>query len=246
MTPLIGSAGTIAVPTQEIGRFTLFTVCLYGTERPVLTNLAIRASVSVTENLNSVIRDLRDDDMWLWVLGDDHSWEPDALVRMLVTMDENPDIDVLVPLVVKRNPPWHLVVFHETDDVNEDGVQAWLPYRWDEVPETGVFEIDAAGSAGMLIRRATLDAIGDPWFGSTTGMVLNEDVIFCQKARDLGFRIFATADVSMGHIGVFNVSPRYRDGRWGAMAEFSSPEEQYRHLFMPDLLEPHPVVVNGR
>lgn len=242
---LLDSPGTIAVPTQEIGRFTLFTVCLFGTQRPMMTDLAIRASVSVTENLNSVIRDLRDEDEWLWVIGDDHCWEGDCLIRLLAQMDENPWADILVPLVTKRNPPWHLVVFHETEDEEADGTPAWMPFRWDEVPESGVFEIDAAGSAGMLIKRAVLDALEDPWFASTSGAVLNEDVMFCKKATDAGFHIFASADISMGHIGVFNVRPRYREGRWGAMAEFSTTEEQYRHLFMPDFDKPE-AAVNGR
>jgi hypothetical protein len=108
-----------------------------------------------------------------------------------------------------------------------------------------MFEVDAAGSAGMLVRREVLDTIGDPWFESTNGTVLNEDVIFCRKARAAGFRVFATADVVMGHLGIFNVRPARREGRWGALTEFSAAEEQFKHLFMPplDLDEP---VVSGR
>ncbi len=49
----------------------------------------------------------------------------------------------------------------------------------------------------------------------------------------------------MGHLGIFNVRPVRRGGRWGAMTEFSSPEEQFRHLFMPDA-EEHAAVANGR
>jgi hypothetical protein len=107
-----------------------------------------------------------------------------------------------------------------------------------------VFEVDAALS-GDADPPEVFDEIGDPWFESTGGVILNEDVIFCMKARAAGFRVYATADAVMGHLGIFNVRPIYRDGRWGAMTEFSSPEEQYRRVFMPDAAT-LPVVTVGR
>ena len=238
------SPGTIALPTAEIGRFTMFTVSLAGTKQPENTHLSIMASASVTENLNAVIRNLRDEDEWVWVLGDDHVWPADALTSMLEILDDTPEADILVPLVVKRNPPWHLVVFREAGTY-DDGLPRWQPFQWEEIPASGVFEVDAAGSAGMLVRRHVFDAIGDPWFRSTGGVVLNEDVTFCSDARNLGYGIYATADVTMGHLGIFNVRPMRRGGRWGALTEFSSPEEQFRHLFMPDIEEPHPAVTGA-
>lgn len=242
---MIDSPGTIALPTAEIGRFTMFTVSLAGTRQPTDTHLSIMASASVVENLNAVIRNLRDEDEWVWILGDDHVWEHDCLLRLLETMDDHPQIDILVPLVVKRNPPWHLVVFRDAG-VYEDGMPRWKPFGWEEIPEAGVFEVDAAGSAGMLVRREVLDTIGDPWFRSTGGVVLNEDVTFCADARKHGYAVYATADVTMGHLGIFNVRPLRRNGRWGALTEFSSPEEQFRSLFMPDVEDQHEAVSSGR
>jgi len=242
---LVESPGTIVLPTAEIGRYTMFMVSMASTRQPLNTNLSIRASASVTENINDVIRCLRDEDEWIWIIGDDHVWEPDCLIRLLKILDENPEVDIIVPLVSKRNPPWHLVIFHSAG-LHDDGMAAWQPYGWEEIPENGIFEVDAAGSAGMLIKRKVIDGMGDPWFESSGGVILNEDVTFCSKAKELEFSIYATADVTMGHLGIFNVRPFYRDGRWGAMTEFSSPEEQFRHLFMPDIEEPHPAVPSGR
>jgi hypothetical protein len=241
---LADSPGTVAVPMSEIGRYAMFTVSLAGTRQPEGTALSIMASASVTENLNAVVRHLNDQSEWVWIVGDDHVWENDALIRLLEATDRT-DADIMVPLVVKRNPPWHLVIFHE-DGEREDGLPRWRPFGWEEVPESGVFEIDAAGSAGMLIKRQVFEAIGDPWFHSSGGVVLNEDVMFCRDARAYGFGIFACADVTMGHLGIFNVRPFRRGGRWGALTEFSSPDEKFQHLFMPDVEEPHPAAVNGR
>src|SRR4030095_6763431 len=96
-------------------------------------------------------------------------------------MAARPEIDVLVPLVTKRNPPWHLVIFDETGGHADDGTPAFKPIPWGRAPSSGVFEIDAAGSAGMLIRRRVIDSMEQPYFYSTLDSggrpgVLDEEV----------------------------------------------------------------------
>ena len=234
---LADSPGTVIVPTTEVGRFALFTVSLAGTAAPNGYGLSLNASASVTENINSGIRQMRDQDAWAWIMGDDHCWENDALLKLLALMDEH-ELDILVPLVLKRNPPWHAVLYHDSPDVDPDGFPLFRPLRFEEIPTDGVFEVDAAGSAGMLIRRQVLDTMGDPWFYSSVDnqgrrTVLSEDLTFCLRARAAGFRIHATPEVTLGHIGVFRVWPAHRDGRWGALTEFSATEDQFRTVFMP-------------
>lgn len=239
---LADSPGTIALPTHEMGRFLLFTISLAGTNQPPGCYLNASASASVTENLNKIMGDVKDerpDDAWVWIMGDDHCWNSMALVTMLRTLDRHPEIDVLVPLVTKRNPPWHLVIFDEVGMHAEDGTPMFRPIPWERVPTEGVFEVDAAGSAGMLIRRRVLDAMEQPIFYSTLDsggrqVVLNEDVTFCTRIRhEHGFRVFATADVVLGHLGIFNVRPMHNGERWGALTEFSTMDDKFRHVFMP-------------
>ena len=236
---LTEAPGTIALPTSEVGRFALFTIALASTIQPPNTCLQVTASASVTENVNQVMRQLRDEDEWCWIMGDDHCWPRDTLMVMLQEMDENPEVDILVPLVVRRNPPWAIGLFHEIGTKDAKGNALFMTYTYEEIPEEGIFEIDAAGSAGMLIRRRVIDMIPDPWFYSTMDnegrqVVLNEDVTFCTRARhDYGLKIHATTRATLGHLGIFNVRPLRREGRWGALTEFSSAEEQFRSLFMP-------------
>ncbi len=239
---LADSPGTIALPTAEMGRFLLFTISLAGTNQPPGCYLNATASASVTENLNNIFSEMRDTDEWVWIMGDDHCWPNTTLVDMLRIMDRHPEVDVLVPLVVKRNPPWHLVIFHETGVFREDGTPALKPYEWAEVPppgENSLFEIESAGSAGMLIRRHVIETVEPPWFFSTMDgngrqVILNEDVSFCHRIRkEYGFRIFATSDCVVGHLGIFNVRPMHNGERWGALTEFSTMDDKFRHVFMP-------------
>jgi len=229
----------VAVPTSEIGRFMMFTMSLAGTLQPVGSRIHAAASVNVTENLNTIIREMTPTEATCWILGDDHVWPADTLMVLLRTLDEHPEIDILVPLVMKRNPPWVPVLYHLLPgEFNEDGIQLVRTFDAREIPEDGVFEVDAAGSAGMLVRREALDLMGDPWFHSTPdsagrNVILNEDITFCLRARELGLRVFATTGATLGHLGIYNVRPVRQEGRWGAMTEFSTADDQFRELFMP-------------
>ena len=237
---LAQSPGTIALPLpSELARFGLGVNSLLGLDRPEGSRLQQVASASITENLNSIIRDLRPEDEWVWMQSDDHTFPADTLVRMLKIMDDHPEVDVLVPLVLKRNPPWIPVLYHALDTVDSTGHPLYQTMNQHEIPDTGVFPVDAAGSAGMLVRRHVLDTLGDPWFYNTVDasgrqVVVNEDVTFCQRVRHHGFGLYATADVQMGHIGIFVVRPvKHPDTReWVALTEFSSVEDQFRHAFM--------------
>jgi hypothetical protein len=82
-------------------------------------------------------------------------------------------------------------------------------------------EIYAAGSAGMLIRKHVLDAIKRPVFTTEKGMQ-NEDLLFCKKVREAGFKIWCDVDQKMGHIGLHTVYPMWDGNRWGSILDFGN------------------------
>ena len=236
---LVDEPGLVIVPTSEVGRFAIFTSAIAGTVKTEGTLLDLRCSASVSENINSSLREaFADHHAWVWIMGDDHVWGGDTLIRMLEILDDTTEADVLVPLVVRRNPPWHPVLAFSEGRFDEHGHPLYKTVQWEQLPSEGVLEVDVAGSAGMLIRRHVIDALEDPWFYSTPDeqgrqAILNEDFTFCRDVTNQGFRIFATVDCVLGHLGIFNVRPLFRQGRWGALTEFSTPEDQFRHMFMP-------------
>lgn len=66
------------------------------------------------------------------------------------------------------------------------------------------FEIMGGGMGCALIRTSVLKAIPFPWFSYITypdGSVLSEDLDFCCKATQAGFKIYADKRVRCGHIG---------------------------------------------
>jgi hypothetical protein len=190
------------VISGDLARFPDFTISLLHTTTPDGTKLRWAKSTDVAANCNQLVASTEGD--WLWILGDDHIWNPNLLMRLLAL-----DLDVVVPLCLKRSTPFDPVVYSESWEEEH-----WVSHRVADVPEHGVHEVHAAGSAGMLIRRHVLDAIPPPPFEPRGG--LNEDLVFCSKVREAGFKIHVNTDEHMGHIGFVGVWPRWGGERWGA------------------------------
>lgn len=193
--------GTVALPCGELGRYHAFTYCLAALTYPAGSRLGMAKGLSIPSNLNTIIRNMVGD--WVWLIGDDHVFQPDIIQQL-----GRNDVDVVVPLCVRRQPPFSLVVFKGEDD---DG---YVPFAYDEIPD-GLFEVHAAGTAGMLIRRHVLEAVGDPWFENADREQATEDLEFCRKIRQGGFRIHADPTVLLGHIGTFTAWPRRVNGDLG-------------------------------
>lgn len=204
------SGGTIGIISgartcyPDFGR--ALTICA----KPDDTRLIWTESSDIVGNCNTICRNYRGD--WIWFLGDDHVFDPDLLPRLLER-----NVDVVVPLCLKRTPPYDPVVYGGQNGRGE--------YYVADLPGGGITEVHAAGSAGMLVRRHVLEAIGDPWFESHGG--LNEDLTFCAKVREAGFRIWCDVDCRLGHLSTHTVWPARRDGGWHADIELD------RRLMLP-------------
>src|SRR6266498_2105759 len=146
-------------------------------QTPPGSKLLWTKGVDIVGNMNTMVREMRGE--WLWILGDDHVMDPDLLQRLLAR-----NVDVVVPLCLKRSPPYDPVVYSHQNELGE--------YVGADLPSSGLVEVHAAGSAGMLVSRRVLAELEDPVFESHGG--LNEDLTFCAKARDAGFRIWCDVD----------------------------------------------------
>lgn len=203
-TPLPNSfpPGTIGVIGSDLARYSEFTLSLAGVvaTAPPGSSMKYARGVDVSGNCNQIIREMKGE--WVWIMGDDHVFDQLALLKLL-----RHDVDVVVPYVLKRTPPWPPVVYSHQD---EDGL-----YVTATLPEDELTRVHAAGSAGMLIRRRVLDAMEDPWFRpAPDAHGLNEDLYFCRKVREAGFEIYCDPSVAMGHIGVYTVWPGQSEQGW--------------------------------
>lgn len=80
--------------------------------------------------------------------------------------------------------------------------------RFDEYP-TDTFEIQGCGFGCVLIETEILAACCRKYGTCFTPLPqLGEDIAFCQRARDLGYKIYCEPSVVCGHIGHITIYPQ--------------------------------------
>jgi len=138
---------------------------------------------------------------------DDNPPPPDTLYKLLSAM-ENADDDVAVVAGIyctKTNPPTPLVWLEEGEGCH---------WRW---KQGDIFPCKVIATGCMMIRTKALARIPKPWFRDVTspaqavelGLIpadhnsvhfeMTDDVYFCRKVREAGFRILAHGGVLPGH-----------------------------------------------
>lgn len=214
-------AGTIVLPVADIIRYPQFVYSLTTLQQPPDTNLSIIRSASIADNLNAAVKDLHGE--WLWQIADDHVFAHDLLLALL-----DHEVDIVAPVCFTRAPPFTPVIYTEHGTHQWDGREypGYLPRGLHEFPKKGLVEVQACGGAGMLIRKHVFDAIGSPWFEDTAGSVANNDLEFCRKAREHGFKVLVDCAARLGHVGNFTIWPEHRNGKSGFLLDFGNGKDE--------------------
>ena len=204
--------GAICIASGELARYPHFTHSMLNLLRPKGTTVEMHIGLNVAANFNAGVRRMLANPtlQWVWIMGDDHEFDPSTLLTLL-----DRELDIVVPLVVRRQPPFIPVLFKAPE--SDTPLGQFPPYHWHQLPLHGLQEVYTAGSAGMLIRRPVLDALADPWFelGKMGQDLTNEDTYFCQKVQQAGFKIYADLDVQLDHWTPISLRPvRTTTGVW--------------------------------
>lgn len=196
--------GTIIVPNPGSMRYTQTVADLFAVHKPAGTHVAFPVSGSVVQNLNRSLLEMVGE--WAWLQSDDHAFPADLLLRLL-----DHELDVVVPMVLRRNGTGELVFGDEVEDVDPHSGRSYPAYRSTNVGDipstTDPFKVEISGTGGMLVRKRVLEAIGFPYFETTDGLKLNEDIVFSKKVRAAGFDIWVDPTARMGHITALTAWP---------------------------------------
>jgi hypothetical protein len=199
----------VGVLGNEAARYSEFWACMMRLKMPEGSVKDIQIGSDYVGAQNVLAQRCLDERFdFLWIMGDDHSFGPEMLERLLGSALEY-DLPILVPLCTTRRAPFHLVTYGSNPDQNNP--DPYLPISLVDVPGEGIIEIEAAGSAGMLIRRDVLEAVPSPWFQMTPR---SEDIVFCEAAKAAGFKIHADLACRLGHILTCVVTPGLTDDGW--------------------------------
>jgi hypothetical protein len=213
--------GLIAVISADLARYTSFHSSLMDLRRSLGSPVRYFTGVNIAASCNTAIQFMVNNKFeWIWFLGDDHTFDRDILFNMLTKMyDQN--LDILVPLCPFRKPPFGPVMFGPEC---EGRPGFWKTIHWWDIDKSqGNFEVYAAGSAGMLIRKNVFEVMEQPYFrvGQDRPDSMAEDLNFCKRAKSHGFKVLIDLDSKLGHTTNCTVYPhKDKDGNWGFLLDF--------------------------
>jgi hypothetical protein len=216
--------GTVGVISGELARYSMFSMSLinmlsYSGE--LVGHFDWLIGSNITGNCNELCKRMEGD--WVWMIGDDHAFLPDIVERLVLH-----DVDVVAPLCLQRASPYPHVVYEGEDFDAEQGTH--ILHR--NLPKEGLHEVYAVGGAGLLVKKHVLEAIGDPYF-ETFGKQ-NEDLEFCRKIRNAGFKIHVDCSTLLGHIGNMIVWPHWNEQEedWGIRLNVGNDTNGPHNVFL--------------
>lgn len=191
----------IAVPCMDMvsAQFahSLATLTSYGVED---------TQISIWFNLGSLIYTSRNEiakraltegaDLVMW-FDSDMIFNPDTMIRMLKHIDDGQDI--VTGIYYRRTIPFTPVAFSKMD-IDEKEQKSFYE-EYDEIPGEP-FEVAACGFGCVLMRTEIFTAVFSK-FGNMFSPIGNigEDIAFCWRARECGYKILADPTIPLGHVG---------------------------------------------
>lgn len=141
---------------------------------------------------------------------------PDTMQKMLKHMEEGKNI--VTGLYFRRSPKYNPVLFKTLEEV--DGKCQWSPYN--DYPKDSVFEVAGCGFGCVMMKTSILEDIAlqtGNWFEPYVGA--GEDIAFCLRARESGYKIWCDSTIKLGHCGHIVVD----EAMYSAISGGLTPEE---------------------
>lgn len=143
-------------------------------------------------------------DYVLW-LDSDMVFSPDVLKELLEDREKG---DIISGIYYRRVAPFKPVLFSKLN-IDENGCE-WEDYN--NYPEDDVFEVEGCGFGCVLtpvqVLFDVLAKYGD-MFAPIGGV--GEDLSFCWRARQCGYKIVADPKIQCGHVGHYVVDKEFYD-----------------------------------
>ena len=192
--------GTVGYWTAWHPRYWQFLDCLTPLQVPKGTRLLRVQGDSSPAGCNKLTEALFDPDWpannWIWFLPDDHTFEPDTLMRLL-----DRDKDVIAPSVCRRFPPEFESVAYKLCDPKTGMVQRWA---WPEIAQAAVdgrlLPCQALGGSGLLIKKHVFEKVEKPYFVNLIPEQVSEDIDFTNRLHEAGVELWFEPRASLTHL----------------------------------------------
>lgn len=186
----------IAVPSMDMvnARFAQSLACLQKVGK-----------CSVSFILSSLIYDARNKfaiaaikneyDYVMW-FDSDMTFAPDTLVKLL-----DDDKDIVSGLYFRRTSPYTPVLFKDIQ-LTESMYEGNKIVHYNDYPKDSLFEVAAVGFGCILVKtKVFADIILDCGTIFEPMNRLGEDIAFCVRAKNAGYKVYCDSRIKCGHIG---------------------------------------------
>lgn len=184
--------GVIGISSGEVSRHASFYDELTVVDRPDHVIVSHAVGLYVNKNRDQLAEhalELGAD--WIWYVDDDHCFHPDTLTKLLAH-----DVDIVSGLYVRRVAPF-IPVFYEDEDSDGEPEKHYFTIK-----DTGLKPVLATGAGCLLVKTSVHKALGPPYWRCAqkpTGEMIGEDIDFCYRAREKGFKVWCDMDTPIGH-----------------------------------------------
>lgn len=132
--------------------------------------------------------------MWL---DSDMTFAPDTMTRLQQHMEEGKDI--VTGLYFRRRPPFTPVLFKTLERIDDDCARH---ENYDGYPDGDLFEIGGCGFGCIMTRTSVLEDVFLNYHKCFDPVCsIGEDLAFCLRARELGYKVYCDSTIKCGHIG---------------------------------------------
>ncbi len=143
---------------------------------------------------NTIVeRFLKRDSECLLFLDSDQLFKPKNLFQRLLDINA----DIAAGISFKKAYPYYPTIYRDYDGERFQPISNY--------PRNKIIEVDAVGMFCTLIKREVFERMKPPWFEfkktKDKGELIGEDLVFCRKAKQLGFVIKVDTSLIIPHVG---------------------------------------------
>lgn len=194
----------VAIPCMDM-MHTVFVGSLVGLHHPEGSevNYRFRQSSLIYDSRNRLAQAAVEEgfDRVLW-LDSDMVFDNDLLLRLFLILDNMPDAHFVSGLFFTRRQPIRPTFFRDVHPEQDKGghIRPVAEHYFD-YPIGQLFEVAGVGFGAVLMDVSMLKAVTDK-FGLpfSPAMGFGEDLSFCCRARELGYRLYVDGSTRVGHI----------------------------------------------
>lgn len=206
------------MPCREQGRYTTFWECVNRLRVPAGVQLVepiVRYDNSVARARNKIAQEAINLDLdFVFWLDDDMLFARDVLARLLAKPE-----DIIIGLTMSRcliDGEQFRPIWADEEMVGTD----WKPVKAIKVGSNGLMPLLSGTGGGVLTRMGVFKLVPAPWWtiGQIDPEMFWEDIIFYQKMRAAGVKVWGDPSVRFGHYQPSVIWPnQHPDGTWGTV-----------------------------